>query len=358
MNVLIDGGLNKNGTGIASYTQYLADALVKQGAAVSTEDFTPKGGKIRRRLSYLRYLNSRAYRKKLSRFDVVHYTNYAMPKKLPKGVVCAVTVHDLTAFAHPETLSRAYALYNRRMVKRALSRANIVFTVSKSIAAEIAARFPWAKAKILPVYPGFYTDAAKSPAAHYENEALQDLTPKKFFLAIGTVEHRKNLPELVKAYSAFVKENQGYALVLAGGYGKGADAVFSAVEAAPDEADIRLPGFVSNADRAKLLAEATALVFPSIYEGFGSPQTEAMAAGIPLILSDIPTNREVSGNLALFYPVGDHDLLAKALEQTALGAHSANREACANRLARFDWHHAASEIFNAYKSAKEDTAAF
>ena len=355
MKILIDNGLNTYGTGIAAYTDYLAEALSRlPNTAVVKEDYAPKGGKLRRRLAYLRYLTSRRYRKKAANFDVVHYTNYAMPRKLPGHTVSAVTVHDLTAFSHPEALSKAYAAYNRRMVKRAVCNADIIFTVSHTVAEEITDRFPAAKNKIVAVYPGYYEGAlSENVPAAYESKALQGLEKGKFFLSIGTVETRKNLVELVKAYDMLVERQPaaaGYALVLAGGFGRGAGNVINAVADTCKNADIRLTGYVSHEDRAKLLAEAKALVFPSTYEGFGSPQTEAMAAGLPMILSDIPTNREVSGDLALYYPVGDPDLLAKAMEVTLLGLHVGDREKYATRLARFDWQKSAEDIRSAYEA--------
>ena len=356
MKILLDNGLQTaRGTGIAAYSSYLADALAAlPDTEVVQEDYTPRGGKIRRRLSYLRYLASARYRRKVAGFDVVHYTNYAMPKKLPEGVVSAVTIHDLAAFFHPETLPRLYAAYNRKMVRRAVKRADIVFTVSNTIAKEITARFPAAAEKIAVAYPGYYTGAVKeSTPTSYENEALQGLEKGKFFLLIGTLETRKNLLECVRAYNtlqAICPAARNYTLVLAGGHGRGADAIIDAVLQAPDTADIRVTGYASDADRAKLLAEAKALVFPSLYEGFGSPQTEAMAAGLPMILSDIPTNREVSGDLALYYPVGDADLLAKAMELTVLDMYAPNKAKYAARLATFNWQTSAAKIRTVYSS--------
>ena len=359
MKILIDNGLNTRGTGIAAYSDHLAKALVElPDTTVTCEDFTPKGGRIRKRLSYLRYLKSAAYKKKAAAFDVVHYTNYAMPKKLPKGVVSAVTVHDLAAFSHPETLPPLYAAYNRKMVRLAVKHADIIFTVSRAMAAEIAARFPMAADKIAVAYPGYYTGAVQEATpATFDNEALQGLERGKFFLFIGTVERRKNLSELVKAYDILLRHCptlRGYALVLAGAHGLGAMEVIDAVRHTHEAADIRIAGYVSNADRAKLLAETTALCFPSLYEGFGSPQTEGMAANLPLILSDIPTNREVSGDLALYYPLGDPDMLAKAMEVAARGLYTVDKAKYAARLARFDWQKSAATIRAAYENAKKD----
>ena len=357
MNILLDDGLQLHiKTGIGSYARYLGDALAAlPDTTVTREDFTPKKKRSMSRLSYLRYLNSSAYQKWLERFDIVHYANYAMPRKHPKGTLVAVTVHDLTAFSHPETLPRAYALYNRFMVRRAMKHADIIFTVSNAMRQEIVARFPRAKEKVVAVHPGHYTGAtAKTSPAVYENEALRGLEKRKFFLFLGTVEKRKNVTELLKAYELLQKTcpaAKNYALVLAGRQGFGGEAVTNLISRAPEGADIRMPGFVSNTDRQKLLGEAAALVFPSIYEGFGSPQTEAMAASLPLIVSDIPTNREVSGAYARYYPLGDACALAALLREVVTGSHTANPALAEERLARYTWESAAAKIRAALEAA-------
>lgn len=361
MKILLDDGLQLNqATGIGSYAKYLGDALeALPDTAVTRENFTPKKKRSLSRLSYLRYLNSAAYRKWLEGFDVVHYANYALPRRHPKKTLIAVTVHDLTAFSHPETLPRAYAAYNRLMVHRAMTRADMIFTVSNAMRTEIIARFPKATDKVVGVYPGHYTAATSDmiPAV-YENEALTGLEKRKFFLFIGTLEKRKNVAELVAAYNLLQKTcptAKDFALVLAGRHGFGADEVIKSVLNAPDTADIRMPGFVSNADRKKLLSEATALIFPSLYEGFGSPQTEAMAAGLPLILSDIPTNREVSGVYGSYYPLGDESALAALLRKAVEGKLKADPTAARDRLARFDWQRSAAEIRAAYEAMLQAT---
>ncbi len=357
MRILLDDGLQMNiATGIGSYARYLGQALAAlPDTTVTREDFAPTGKRISARLAYLKYLNSADYQKKLADFDVVHYTNYALPRKHPQNTVVAVTVHDLTAFSHKKTLPPAYAAYNRFMVRRAMTRADIVFTVSEAMRKEIVARFPLAAHKVVAVYPGHYTGAtADTTPAVYENEALTGLEKRKFFLFVGTIEKRKNLAELLTAYNLLQKTcpaARDFALVLAGRRGFGADEVIRLVLNAPDTADIRLPGFVSEGDRQKLLGEAAALVFPSLYEGFGSPQTEAMAAKLPLILSDIPTNREVSGAYGAYYPVGDESALAALLRAVAEGRLRPDPAAAKKRLARFDWQRSAADMHAAYAVA-------
>lgn len=363
MKILLDDGMQLAfSTGIGSYARYLGDFLAKLPETLVTwEDFSAEGTRPAARLAYLKYLSTPAYQKKLADFDVVHYANYALPKKHPVGTLVAVTVHDLAAFSHKETLPRAYAAYNRHMIRRAMRHADVIFTVSEAVRAEIAARFPHAVKRVVAVHPGHYTRATAGELPPvYENEALMGLEKRKFFLFIGTVEKRKDLPTLIRAYDLLQRAYppaRDYALVIAGRRGLGSEAAVKLVLGAGDNADIRLPGFVSDSDRAKLLGEAAALVFPSIYEGFGSPQTEAMAARVPLLLSDIPTNREVSGSYGAYFPVGDESALAALMKQVVAGTLRADTDVASARLARFDWQSAATktkDIYHRFLKNKKD----
>ena len=357
MKILLDDGLQLSvGTGIGSYAKALGEALKNTpDTTLVREDFAPTGTRRRARLAYLKHLNSAAYRQKLQDFDVVHYANFAMPKRLPPHIVSATTVHDLAAFSHKSSLSRPYAAYNRFMIKRAVKRADIIFTVSESAKREIAARFPSAAARTVSVLPGHHTEAVTAaPSAKYENSALTGLEKRKFFLFVGTLEHRKNLTELVSAYLDLLRTDtkaEGLSLVLAGKLGFGSKALLKLIKSAPKNADIRLPGYVSNKDKQKLYAEAAAFVFPSLLEGFGSPQTEAMAARLPLILSDIPTSREVSGDYGHYYPLGDTAALTALLAKAARGELAANAALAEQQLAPLSWARAADEVLAAYKAA-------
>lgn len=360
MKILLDDGMQLAlATGIGSYARYLGDSLAKlPETSVTWEDFSHTGTRPAARLAYLKYLSSPAYQKKLADFDVVHYANYALPKKHPVGTLVAVTVHDLAAFSHKETLPRAYAAYNRHMIRRAIRHADVIFTVSEAMRAEIVARFPHAAERVAAVYPGHYTRATASELPPvYQNEALTGLEKRKFFLFIGTIEKRKDLPTLIRAYDLLQRTfppARDYALVLAGRRGFGSEAAVELVLEAGNNADIRLPCFVSDSDRAKLLGEAAALIFPSIYEGFGSPQTEAMAAGIPLLLSDIPTNREVSGSYGAYFPARDESALAALMKRVIAGTLRADPDIGAARLARFDWQSAAAKAKDIYEHFLKD----
>ncbi|MBE6604884.1 MAG: glycosyltransferase family 4 protein [Ruminococcaceae bacterium] len=357
MKILLDDGLQLSvGTGIGSYAKALGEALATMpDVTLVREDLTPTGPRRRARLAYLKRLDSAAYRERLRDLDVVHYANYAMPKKLPPHVVSAVTVHDLAAFSHKSTLPLLYGIYNRFMIKRAMKHADIIFTVSESTKQEIAARFPKAATRTVSVHPGHHREAVCAvPPAKYENTALTGLEERKFFLFVGTLEKRKNLVELINAYLYLIKTDptaKGFSLVLAGKRGFGYKRIKRALRSAPEGADIRLPGYISASDRQKLYAEAAAFVFPSLLEGFGSPQTEAMAAELPLILSDIPTNREISGAYGHFYPLGNVSALTALLSAAVDGKLPADKAIATQRLAQLTWEQAAKEVLAAYQRA-------
>lgn len=356
MKILIDNGLQGGvGTGIDSYSRALATSLAAlDGTEVSEEALSFSGNRKTARLAYLSHLNSPAYQARIADYDVVHYTNYAVPKKMPRGTVCAVTVHDLTAFSHKKTLPRAYAAYNRHIVRRAMKRADVIFTVSDAIKAEIEARFPHAAARVVRVYPGHYENAtAELTPPTYENNALTGLEKRRFFLFVGTLEKRKNLTDLIRAYLLLCKSTGGvnYPLVLAGRSGFGFDEIEALVKSAPEGTDIRVPGYISNGDRQKLYGEAAAFVFPSVYEGFGSPQTECMACRLPLLASDIPTNREISGAYATYFPLGDVDTLTNLMREVVKGNIRTNDTIAAEKLKALSWQNAATEIHAAYERA-------
>jgi alpha-1,3-rhamnosyl/mannosyltransferase len=267
-----------------------------------------------------------------------------------------VTVHDLTAFLHPDTLPRLYAAYNRFMIKRAMRRADVILTVSESVKQEIADRFPTAAAKTRAVYPGHYhrvSDAAVADS--YESPLLQGLQEKKFFLFVGTVEKRKNLGVLIEAYKQLCADHPSpaYALVIAGRDGFGAEMYHDMAKNEPVSGDIRFAGYVSAADRTKLYSEAAAFVFPSVYEGFGSPQTECMAFGLPLLASDIPTNREISHGYGRFFAPDDPKALSHELWRITQGdwdEAAAQKEAAAV-LSRLTWQKSAEKTLQTYQNA-------
>lgn len=262
--------------------------------------------------------------------DVVHGPNFVLP---PTGRAAGlVTVHDLTAWHHPELVhasSRAYP----RLVERAVGRGAHVHVVSQFVAGEVA-ELGVAAERIHVVPNGVTPPPVGDPA---RGRALAGAAT--YLLAVGTIEPRKDYPGLVEALAALAADRPELVLVIAGGEGWGSDELDRAVEATGTAGRVRRLGYVPLRDKADLLAGARALVYPSVYEGFGLVPLEAMAAGVPVVVTDAGAVPEVVGDAAERCPVGDPAALAAAVARVIDDdAHAAGLvERGHRRVAGFAW---------------------
>jgi glycosyltransferase involved in cell wall biosynthesis len=244
------------------------------------------------------------------RADVVHGTNFVLPPP-GRGAAGVVTIHDLSYLRHPETVSSASARY-RELVPASLRRAAIVLADSHALAEEIAAEYGLAADRVravpLGVDPAWFGASPQPPA--------ELALPERYLLFVGTLEPRKNLATLLTAFRRLRETDPSTPpLVLAGppGWGPALDT------AGLSEADVRQLGYLEPSALRSVVAGAAALCYPSLYEGFGLPPLEALAAGTPVVASDIPALREVLGGAGAgvrFFPARDADALAEAMRVT------------------------------------------
>ena len=277
--------------------------------------------------------------------DLFHGTNFVLP---PTGTAAGVvTVHDLSYLHYPETVSAASLRY-RELVPRSIARAQIVCTLTESMRDEIAAEYQIDPSRIQVTYPG--VDDAWFSVRAPDHDTLGRLgLPERYLLAVGTLEPRKNIAHLLSAYSQLRHGDSSLPpIVLAGGAGWG-----PALELAglPPEAVIKT-GYLNDDDLRSVVAGATCLAFPSVYEGFGLPPVEALACGVAVIATDLPVTREVLGAAAQLIAPGDTDALAEAL-RLALDAEPdpAARERRIAQARRWTWQQCAAQTRQAYRDA-------
>ncbi len=206
--------------------------------------------------------------------DVVHAANFVAP---PARAPVVTTIHDLTFARFPE-MCTADVLQYPRLIRRAVERRATVHAVSDFVGAEVRDEFDLTAERVVRVYPGLRTTAGGDAAAGRELAGAP-----RYVLALGTVEPRKNLPTLVQAFDLVAAESPGLHLVVAGPDGWGRENFVAAVTAARHRDRIRRLDYVSEADRRDLVAGAAVFAYPSLYEGFGHPPLEAMAAGVPVV---------------------------------------------------------------------------
>jgi glycosyltransferase involved in cell wall biosynthesis len=280
--------------------------------------------------------------------QVLHGLHYELPYRASLPQV--VTVHDLTMVTHPEWHEPAKVRYFGWAMRRAVQAADRVLCVSATTARDLAERLGVAPDRVDVTPLG--TDLA--PASEWE---IADLRARlgldgPFLVGLGTLEPRKDLPTLVRAFATLARDLPHH-LVLAGLPGWGAGELAAAVEASGVADRVHLPGYVAEADKAALLSGADLLVYPSRYEGFGLPVLEAMACGTPVVTTTGGSLPEIAGDAALLVEPGDPGQLAaavvKLLSDQAAWSDLARRGSA--RAAGFTWERCAEQTVAAYRKA-------
>lgn len=266
----------------------------------------------------------------IGRHDVVWGPNYVAP---PTRAASLVSVHDLTTVHFPQ-LATADTLAYPRLVQRALDRGAWVHTPSSFVRNEVIDHFRVDPDRVVSVPLGV------RPVAPGDAGAGRRLVGgDRYVLAVGTVEPRKDLPTLVRAFALVGDDDPDVRLVLAGQDGWGAEALDLAIRRSRHRERIVRLGWVSDHDREALLRGASVYAYPSIYEGFGLAPLEAMSAGVPVVATDTGSLPEVVGSGADLVPVGDADALAASLAR-ALADDGHRRELVARgreAVARHSW---------------------
>ena len=299
------------------------------------------------RIAWTQLLAGRAAR--AAGAGLLHGVHYELPlrARLPQ----VVTVHDLTLLTHPEWHEAGKVRYFGWALPRAVAAATRVLCVSETTAAELVELLdvPSDRVDVTPLG----TDLHPAPAGQVEAVRRRLGLDGPYLLGLGTVEPRKDLPTLVRAFAALAGELP-HRLVLAGLAGWGAGALAAAVAASGVEDRIVIPGYVPEADKAALLTGADVFVYPSRYEGFGLPVLEAMACGAPVVTTTGGSLPEVAGDAATLVAPGDADAMAAAIGGLATADPDARRAAAARgrqRAAAFTWDRCTGRTAAAYHRA-------
>jgi glycosyltransferase involved in cell wall biosynthesis len=277
--------------------------------------------------------------------DVVHGTNYVVPPSQPAAEI--MTIHDLTCVRFPELCNRDTLEYPG-LIRRALARGAWVHAVSQFTAAEVQEAFTVDPDRLVVIPNGVSAPLEADPA-----EGRHLAGAERYVLALGTVEPRKDLPSLVRAFSSLAAGQPDLRLVLAGPDGWGADALAQAIAGSGVGDRITRLGWLDDPERSALLRGAAVLAYPSVYEGFGLPPLEAMAAGVPVVSTTAGSLPEVLGEAALLVPPHDAEALAGALEQVLTDTQEADRLVAAGRAqaGRWSWDATADGLAELYHRA-------
>jgi glycosyltransferase involved in cell wall biosynthesis len=271
-----------------------------------------------------------------ARADVVHFTGGTLPWQTPHP--CVVTVHDI-AWLRAAVGGRAYSrLYFGALQRRLVRRADAIATDTAVVRDEIVSSLHLPESRVAVCGCGVDSSWFTVHRARCE---------PPYLLCVGTVEERKDLITVVHALAGLGRVK----LVSAGPHTAYAARVRAAAEASGVSERLELRGFVDDAALRSLYAGATALVFPSRYEGFGLPALQALAAGVPVIASDLPVLREVLGDWAFFAPAGDAGGFAECVRSVMKGGSQVDAVTQGGRAhaQRLDWPHVAERMVQLYR---------
>lgn len=385
MKVVFDGTpflLEK--TGIGHYTENLVSYLLAENPHLEMSLFSIslRGGHLLKRVSpslpgvevrgynlpanFLYYhwwtrTSSFPAESLLGEFDIFHATNYQAPALREARLVS--TVHDINFVRFPEMQDRGINRFMRTLPSL-LERSRRILADSRFTAEELMDVYDLPEDKIKVVYPGLNPVFMVEPTPEEVDTALRAycLTPP-YLAYIGNLHPRKNLATLVDAFSLLRERGLEHRLAVIGGGGLGKlnnveyRKLMNRVRDLGLEEEVIFTGYVPDESLNSLLSRADMLVFPSIYEGFGLPPLEAMARGVPVIVSRRASLPEVVGDAALLLddPLDAREIAAKVeglIEDSSLRGVLAEKGREYSR--KFTWGKAALEVLEVYRQIMEE----
>jgi alpha-1,3-rhamnosyl/mannosyltransferase len=286
------------------------------------------------------------------RVSVYHEPNF-LPFRFAGPTV--VTIHDLSWIRYPETHPKERVAIMNRVLPSALETVQRVITDSEFVRREVISEFGIAADRVtttLLAPRAMFTprDQAAGAATLFKH----NLQHRKYFLLVGTLEPRKNVETAVRAHSSLPEAvRRAFPLVLVGMRGWLTSRLEGVLKVPVERAEVRPLGFVTDTELADLYSGATALVYPSLYEGFGLPPLEAMACGTPAIISNVSSLPEVGGNAAVMHDPMDTDALREAMERLIEDTAFWQERAAASlkQAALFSWQRCAKETIAVYRAA-------
>lgn len=274
------------------------------------------------------------------RMDVYHSPTGSLP--LGYRGQSIITIHDLAIYKHPEWFPLYQWFSKKVVVPYSLKRAGKIIAVSKNTKQDIIKIFHISPPKIKVIYEGGLSFPAKQ----------EEWETKDYILFIGTLEPRKNLGRLIKAFGLYRKRysKAREKLVIVGGEGWKFKPIYALVEELGLQKEIKFLGYVSEKRKIELLKQAKVFVFPSLYEGFGLPILEAMGLDVPVICANGSALNEIAGDAAFFVdPQNTHSILqglVKVLSNKALRDNLRKKGLIRTQL--FSWQKCVQETLEVY----------
>lgn len=275
----------------------------------------------------------------------------SLTTKVPQCLV----VHDLSFIHYPSFINRSHLLYYRHFTPKFLEKAKAIATVSAFSKKDIINNYKIDEEKITVVYSA--AKAIFQPVALTVKEQTRDkyTAGKNYFVYVGSIHPRKNLMQLLKAFSVFKKRQKSdWKLVLAGRLAWKYERFTESLKSYKYRDDVVLTGYVEEQELVNITGSAYAMVYPSVFEGFGVPVIEAMRCHVPVITSVNSSMQEIAGDAALFANPADHSDIADKMMLIYKDESLRNRliQKGIEREKEFSWDKTAELLWQAFMKCK------
>lgn len=264
-----------------------------------------------------------------------------------------VTIHDLAFMYFPEHHGKKLTKFYLKKTKEAIKLSKKVIAVSLATKRDLISLLDVSAVKIAVVSEGKNISVKNIDKAKIQLIKKQYIPSDKYILFVGTLEPRKNLIKLLKAYALLPHDLQKqYRLVLVGQKGWQTKPFQETLEVLNLRHKIVMPGFIPDEHLPYLYAGASVFVYPSLYEGFGLPVLEAMACGTPVITSKTSSMPEVVGKAGLLVDPKNEQAIAEAIKKVLTNKKLAEnmKKAGLTQAKRFSWEHTAAETQKVYEN--------
>jgi len=280
-------------------------------------------------------------------FAPAHYS----PSFCPVPIV--VTIHDLAYYYYPNEFLKKDLYKLQNWTKTSVTKAKQIIAVSKTTKKDLHKFYSLNDSKVQVIYNGY---EKKHSLPFLKNTAKLSVTNKPFLLYVGTLQPRKNVITLIKAFNVVKKTIPDLELIIAGKKGWLFNEIFTLVEELGLENCVYSTGFVTDQQLAYLYQNARCLILPSLYEGFGLPILEAMSFSCPVISSFSASLPEIGGNACLYFDPNNIDDLVEKIQQLLT-----NQQQCSEliqkeklRIREFSWSRCGTQTLEIIKNAYQN----
>lgn len=284
--------------------------------------------------------------------QITQFFNYVIPPGV-RGKKVTI-IHDMSHLACPQYVRAKTKRWLDLTLKRSCERADAIVTVSEFSKSEII-KYMGVDPEKITVMPNAVDRnqyRADYPADQIEAVKRKYGITGDYFLYLGTIEPRKNIQRVIEAYAKLEEEDHTILpLILAGGRGWLCEPIYKSAAEVNRPDRIRFIGYVPQEDAPLLMAGATVFLFPSLYEGFGTPIIEAMACGVPVISSNTASMPEVVGDAGILVNPYSVDSIRDAMERVSIdaGLREELRNRGLERVKRFRWETSAAILMDMYR---------